>query len=193
MKNYVQIGTNNGNDDFMEIIKKLNTRSRIILIEPLSKLIDIIKECYSSLAEKHDINILNIGIVSNKKINTLYEYDGSFDFALSSVIKRNSFDCISSSITFEPFTLQEVCDTFEINKIELLYIDTEGYDYEILNSLDLNKLDIYEIICEKWNYDIDSSDSIKTGPMYFNNVILEKYKKYEISDYDTRNHRFIKK
>jgi len=68
MKNYIQIGTNKGNDDFMSIMKNLDEKSRIILIEPQPELIELIETSYCELKEIHDITILNVGIVVDKKI-----------------------------------------------------------------------------------------------------------------------------
>ena len=60
-------------------------------------------------------------------------------------------------------------------------IDTEGYDYEILNSIDLELVDIKEIMCEHWGDDGDDMDNtreIRTGATFFANVIIPKYEKY---------------
>jgi len=193
MKNYIQIGTNKGNDDFMSIMKNLDEKSRIIHIETQPELIELIETSYCELKEIHDITILNVGIVVDKKINTLYKYKNDTDSALTSIIDRKSVDLESEEIKFKPLTFQELCDNFCIYDIDLLFIDTEGYDYEIINSIDFSKVNIAEIICEKWPFDIDSSDDIKTGPSYFNNVLLKKLSNYELKEFDEKNHKFLKK
>lgn len=171
MKTYIQIGTNDGNDEFKKRIEQLKNKSNVYLIEPNSDLISKIEENYKSLKEIHNVFILNVGIVSHKGINELYtdlNYSG-----FSSVINRKSHN-LSSKIQFTPLTFQELCDTNNISNIELLYIDTEGYDYTILNSIDFKTVNIKKIICELWPYDIDSDDNILTGPTFFNNVIKLK-------------------
>ena len=55
-----------------------------------------------------------------------------------------------------------------------LHVDVEGYDYQILNSIDFTSLTIYHIECEVWSYDVDSTDFIKTGPKYFDEVLKPK-------------------
>jgi FkbM family methyltransferase len=193
MKTYIQIGTNNGDDDFFKIVSNLTEKTNIILIEPQSYLIPTIESNYKGLIDKHNITILNNWVVHDKTITNLYEYEETTNGVLSSVIHRKSYDNVVNLINFEPITILEICDKYKIDKIDLLFIDTEGYDYTIINSLDLKKLNITEIICEIWPYDIDSNDTIITGPTYFNDVIIPKLKNYTLTKYDCCNYKFTKK
>ena len=193
MKTYIQIGTNNGDDDFFKLVSGLTEKTNIFLIEPQFDLIPIIESNYKSLIDKHNITILNNGVVHDKIINSLYKYDETTNGVLSSVIHRKSYDYVVGSINFEPITIFEICDKYKIGKIDLLFIDTEGYDYTIINSLDLDKLNITEIICEIWPYDIDSNDTIVTGPTYFNDIIIPKLNNYTLTKYDCCNYKFTKK
>jgi FkbM family methyltransferase len=192
MKNYIQIGTNQGNDDFFNIVKKIEGKANIFLIEPIKDLIPKIEECYDSLKESHNIFILNNGIVTDKKINRLNIYLSNGDMALSSILNRKSYEDIVGVIDFNPLTFEELCETHNIKEIELLYIDTEGYDYTIINSIDLYEIKISKIICEKWDYDIDSTDEIRTGPTFFNETILPKMINYKLEDYNQFNYMFSK-
>lgn len=193
MKTYIQIGTNNGDDDFFLLVSSLTEKTNIFLIEPQPDLIPIIESNYKELVDKHNITILNNGVVHDKAINNLYKYSETTNGALSSVICRKSCDYPVGSVNFEPITMLEICEKYNIDKIDLLFIDTEGYDYTIINSLDLNKLNIMEIICEIWIYDIDSDDTILTGPTYFNDVIIPKLSNYTLTKYDCCNYKFTKK
>ena len=192
MKTFIQIGTNNGDDDFFNIVYNLNEKSKIILIEPQTDLIPLIEKKYSKFLNVHEIIILNNGVVHDKKINTLYKYKETTNGVLSSVINRKSYNHVTGTINFEPITISEICEKYNINKINLLFIDTEGYDYMIIDSLDLTKLDIDEIICEIWIYDIDSEGSIVTGPKFFNDKIVSKLVNYNLSKYDCCNYKFTK-
>lgn len=193
MKTFIQIGTNNGDDDFYNIVSKLSEKSKIILIEPQSDLVSLIEKKYNKISNLHEIIILNNGVVHDKKINVLYKYEETTNGVLSSVISRKSHDYVKGTISFEPITISEICEKYDITKIDLLFIDTEGYDYMIMDSLDLNRLDISEIICEIWPYDIDSNETIKTGPEFFNQIITPKFGEYDISKYDCCNYKFTKK
>jgi len=60
-------------------------------------------------------------------------------------------------------------------------IDTEGYDYEILDSIDIEKIDIKEIMCEHWGCEddnLDESRNIRTGNNFLYSVIKPKFEKY---------------
>ena len=37
-------------------------------------------------------------------------------------------------------TLQNICDKYNVTKIDFLKIDTEGYDIKVLESIDLDKV-----------------------------------------------------
>ena len=192
MKNYIQIGTNQGNDDFFNIVKNIKEKSNIFLIEPIKTLIPIIENNYNGLKEYHNIIILNNGIVTDKNINKIIIYQDSGDFALSSIIERKSYQNAVDSVEFEPLTFQELCETYNIKEIELLYIDAEGYDYTIINSIDLNQINIRTLVCEKWDYDIDSSNFIRTDPIFFNETIIPKMKNYNLELYNESNYKFSK-
>ena len=193
MKNYIQIGTNNGNDEFKKIIEDLQEKSKIILIEPNPNLIEDIKTNYSKISNFHDVFILNVGVVTDKNINTLNIYGGGD--GLSSILNRNSYGNVIGNIQFEPMTLFDIVDKYDINIIDLLHIDTEGYDYTILNSIDLEKIDIREIVCEEWPFDMDSTDEIKTGPTFFEECIRPKFASYTIESINIggmSSYRFLK-
>ena len=140
----------------------------------------LIENNYESFKNIHNVTILNIGIVADKNIDTLYIHSDANAF--SSIINRKSFN-LSSKMQFKPLLFKELCDEYNISDIELLYIDTEGYDYTIINSINFESIDIKKIICELWPYDIDSNDEILTGPKYFDNIIKPKMEKhnYDIS------------
>lgn len=200
MKTYIQIGANKGNDTFYQRIQKLNSRSRVILIEPNSSLIQKLIECYKPLQNFHDIIILNVGIVHDKSINKLVTYgktSSNIIDGLSSVIERKSCPEWPKQylIDFVPMTFNELCTTYQINEIENLYIDTEGYDYTIIDNINLEDCIIHKIECEKWSHDSDSSSDIKTGPSFFENVLkpklLQKYSMTEEIHEDMLTHVFI--
>ena len=123
----------------------------------------------------------------------MYKYEETTNGVLSSVISRKSYNYVKDTISFDPITISEICEKYDITKIDLLYIDTEGYDYMIMDSLDLNSLYISEIICEIWPYNIDSNETIKTGPEFFDQIITPKFGEYDITKYDCCNYKFTKK
>lgn len=181
MKNYIQIGTNKGNDNFKTIISNLEERSQVILIEPNMNLIKIIESDYLSLKDKHNIIILQKAITTENKKVELYFWGADEH---SSLIKRKS-------ILIDPKEIMEVeginfnflCNEMNIIDIECLQIDTEGMDYEIINSIDFQKLDIKTIIFEKWSFDNDDlNEQYETGPSFLNNILKPKLINYNWSE-----------
>ena len=81
---------------------------------------------------------------------------------------------------FEPITFEELCRETNIDKedIEELHIDTEGYDYTILNLIDFSQWKIKKVYAEVWPHDEDSTATIKTGPLFFRETILPKMNLY---------------
>jgi FkbM family methyltransferase len=180
IKTYVQIGSNEGKDDFFRKMSKLSEPSKIVLVEPNSYLIDKLKRCYEPLSKKHTVVIFNNAIIHDTSIDTLVLYGE--DSGLSSIIVRKSHPYNTDIIKFEGITFDQMCNRAGINEIEELQIDTEGYDYTILNSIDFSSIKIMNINCEVWPYDQDSTSTIKTGPKYFEDVIRPKIEKiYKLS------------
>ena len=91
-------------------------------------------------------------------------------------------------------TFNSLCEQLSITNIELLFIDTEGVDYEILNSIDLSKIDINNIIFEYWPHENDDLNSqYRTGDKFLYDVVVPKYKNYllDTTTYGT-NYKFAK-
>lgn len=181
MKNFVQIGANVGNDYFYNFCVG-QEKSNIYLIEPNGQIFDQLKKNYKSLMDVHNVLFFNNGIVTEetKSVDKLYLYNE--DSGLASIINRKSYQHVSSVINFNPITFEEFCNNNNISDIELLFIDTEGFDYAILDSIDLNKINIKSIIFEKWPYEQDDiDDKVKTGQHYLDEV-LKKYKEYSFTE-----------
>lgn len=182
-KIYVQIGSNIGNDDFQRIIENSTENLRIFLIEPNKSLIKELSNNYNNLRDRHDIIIVNKGIsIKNENVN-LYLYD---DSGHSSIIKRKTHPN-KTSTEIECLSFIDFCNQYSIKDIDILSIDTEGMDYEILNSIDLSKINIKELFFEKWIHDNDDlNNKYRTGPIFLESHLIPKYKDYnwEIVDFD---------
>lgn len=180
---YVQIGANVGNDHFQKIIESVKDKSKIILIEPNIDLLEELSNNYKELNDKHEIIIIDYGISLTNELLDFYLYNDISGH--SSLIKRKSHppDIFKKIKTL---SFNEFCEKLFIKDIECLYIDTEGLDYEILNSIDLSKINIQTIYFEKWGFDNDdSNEKYRTGPQFLQ-IILMKFEnyKYEIEFID---------
>jgi FkbM family methyltransferase len=189
MKNYIQIGANIGYDNFFEIIQKLETKSNVFLIEPNSNLIEKLTECYKCLRQKHNIIIINAGIVHDLEVCKLYVPQPPYTDMHSSVINRHGInnDNVANCIEFKPIKLNDFFVDNNISEVELLSIDTEGYDYTILDSINLDNIIIRNIECEYWSYDNnDINDLIKIRPSTFSKIQKKFSNIYNITE-DTRD------
>jgi len=183
MKNYIQIGANVGDDHFFEEIKRLNDRSNIYLIEPNIHVINRLTKCYEILNDIHNIYIINAGVVHDESINKLYVAGTIGDH--SAVYKRKTLpeNYINDVLKFTPLILNKFFIEKNIQEVELLYIDTEGYDYMILDSINFDNFKIKNIECEYWPYDNDDANEIlQTGPVAFEKLKQKIHTKYHISE-----------
>lgn len=180
MKTYIQIGANVGNDEFYQKICNLKEPINLYLIEANPYLIENLKQNYLKNLNNFNIHFINAAIVPHKEQQKVNLFCGSSD-QFSSLLDRKSFHLNAGSIEVDAMTFNELISQFNIKNIELLFIDTEGLDYSIINSIDINLYIIKQIECEIWPYDIDSSPSFSTGPTFLNNVLIPKMsEKYNI-------------
>ena len=169
---FVQIGTNNGNDLFNQLVKQYRPK-RVLLIEPNESLNPFILQNYANLNGTH-IEIINKCIyeVDDKEVSLfipakdgIYGNPGvqperkqgnlTYNNQHFSLIpmndwgdKHNMVELKSKSITFAT-----LCKVYNITKIDYLQIDTEGYDSEIISRIDFSSMDIKILRYEKWPFD----------------------------------------
>ena len=175
MKTYVQIGANIGADDFQKEIESLVDLSLIVLVEPNYNLLDKLKENYSGISNKHEVVICNKAISTKNNTEKLYLYPES---GHSSLIKRKSHITPVGEMDVELITFSDLCKIYNISEIELLQIDTEGLDYEIVNSINFKEVKINTLIFEVWNYLEDDLNSIyTTGQEFLNQINKDKLEK----------------
>lgn len=178
MKTYVQIGANIGGDVFREWMGGLTEPSIIHLIEPNFNLHGQLIESYRSLISTHNVFLHRIGISTEmEEMNlSIYSHSGH-----SSLLNRRTHSKIGElNIICKPFNV--FCEEWDIKDIELLYIDTEGLDYEILNSIDFTTVSISDIICEVWPYENDDLNcKFRTGEKFLNEVVLPKMGDYDFT------------
>jgi FkbM family methyltransferase len=165
-KVYFQIGTNDGNDLFRDMVKD-DKPDIVILVEPNTSLIDNIKKNYNNI---ENVYIYNNAIYYNNDeevelvipakngiYNTTAENGIRYSHGHFSLIPMNDWgnkdDMVkikSKSITFD-----KICSEHNITNIDYLQIDTEGFDSEIINMIDLSKYKIKTIRFENWRFSTD--------------------------------------
>jgi len=175
MKNYIQIGANVGNDNFQSMVSGISEKIRIILVEPNIELLETLKSNYNNISNFHDVVICPCAIsLVNEKL-PIYSCGIS---VLSSLINRKSFP-LDSVINIDAITFDKLCEEYSITEIEYLEIDTEGLDYEIVNSINTSKIDIKTIVFEKWHYENDDiNENYRTGVNFLDETIKPKFQNY---------------
>jgi len=164
---YIQIGTNDGNDQFREKVIH-DCPDLVILVEPNSTLIPIIHENYKNVKTK--IIILNNAVyyesgkiielyvpAINGQIGTKADNGCTYSHVNFSIIPMNDWGDKKdmAKIKADTITWNDICDKYEIRKIEYLQIDTEGFDSEIIRMIDFDKYEIQCLRFEKWFFDSD--------------------------------------
>jgi len=169
-KVYFQIGTNDGNDLFNDLVIK-NKPDIVILVEPNETLINKIKKNYINVENVYVYNnaiyynndeVLELyipaknGIMGTRADNNYIYSDAHFSLVPMNDWggKEDMAKIKTTSITFD-----KICSNHNITNISYLQIDTEGFDCEIIKMIDLKKIRIEKIRFEKWLFNPESFTS----------------------------------
>jgi hypothetical protein len=174
----VQIGSNKGYDDLTEILRNKNVE-KLILVEPFEEHNFSLNECYSHISNKFIENII-ITDNSEKKLEYIFYHEedtkhtNKFELAslnkLHSLKIRSNYD--ETGIRFrelKALTANHLFEKYSLNKIDILFVDTEGFDDKIIRSIDFDKFKIDTIYYE--NLHINSNDLRKFLELKNYNVI----------------------
>ena len=148
----VQIGSNDGKTgDPLNELLQINKRWKALFVEPVPFLFKRLKSNYldASRFQFENVAINNgeklkfywVDAKAKESINGLpfwYDQLGSFD---KNHITKQLGDYIQPFILseeLEGITLPDLIQRNKVKQIDVLHIDTEGYDWKILSQLDLN-------------------------------------------------------
>jgi len=161
----IQIGTNNGADEFNAMVKSSNP-SKVILVEPNKSLNDKIIKNYTGIAnvtiENVAITNKNEGIVKlvipkNIITSTGKHYQGiNYIDVHYSLLPMDDWGNDFNEIKAISMTFNELCKKYEITDIGYLQIDTEGYDVEIIKSIDFTNIHIDIVKYEDWSFPVEN-------------------------------------
>lgn len=198
-KVFFQIGTNNGNDLFKQLV--MNEKPDcVILVEPNNKLIGEIKKNYNNIKNVYIYNNAiyynddetvelyipaKKGIMGTRADNGIVYGDVHF-----SLLPMNDWGNKDDMVTIQTksITFDKICNIHNITNIEYLQIDTEGFDSEIIKMIDLSKYKINKIRFEKWGFNTEcftkyNEKAIQLGINGMNNAIYKlKEHNYTIND-----------
>jgi FkbM family methyltransferase len=145
----VQVGSNDGlhGDPIAGLIRS-NPQWQVLFIEPLPH---VFQRLLANYCQSPNYRFENVAVSDKKEVRRLYYvsdeikktredvpywYDQLGSFYRDHVLKHGFEDFIVSElIPCEP--LRDILVRNCVTKIDLLHIDTEGYDYEVLKQVDL--------------------------------------------------------
>ena len=146
MSFFVEVGT----CDFDTCEQLIKNNWNGIVIEPVKHYYDKLPKYpnikYENIAISDkkgtsEIHYLDPEIINNKSqlwmkgISSIEGETGPLSFNENSFMKENT---IIQKVNTD--TLQNICDKYNVDKIDFLKIDTEGHDFIVLQSLDLDKV-----------------------------------------------------
>lgn len=165
--NIVQIGTNRANDNLTTIVNDYAVEDidLLLLVEPLSIHNDTIRTCYAKYIDK--LYIENI-VISDKNDETIKLWYHPNDLLhtnageLASLNKNHSINIRSqysiNDITYlncPNMTINNLFNKYTLSTIDILYIDTEGFDDQIIYNINFSKYHIPTIYYENLHIDRD--------------------------------------
>lgn len=175
----VQVGANRGNDELTSMLKGLEV-DRIILVEPMSKFNKNLLECYSTIKNVH---IENVAITDDpdKRVESFYLHEKMDEhIEQASLLKSHIDKVFNNSIytvekTYEEqlvevkvdcCTINNLFEKYNISKIDILFIDAEGFDDRIIKSINFEKFNISKIYYENMHIDNVELSSFLTESGY---------------------------
>lgn len=147
-----QLGVCKANDDLTEIIRDKNIEL-LVLVEPLNFHNSDIEECYQHIKNKYieniaisiDDNISETSFYYHKNDGPLYEV-ASLD--KNHILKHgyNEDGIIEKKIKCQ--TINSLFNKYNVDSIDILFIDTEGLDDDIIKTIDFSRFNILSIYFE---------------------------------------------
>ena len=159
IQSLVQIGANDGQsfDELNLYIKKYEPRS--ILVEPIKENFLKLKENYKNT---NNIELENSAISIDNEISFLYKVDIKFekqyDNHIPAIPSFNKRHLINHGVKekhivkekINKINIKELLNKYNINKLDLFFVDAEGYDgkivYELISNTNLRPFIIFEFI-----------------------------------------------
>jgi len=182
-KVFFQIGTHDGDDAFKLLVEEYQPE-KTVLVEPWASLYDKIHESYKDLNYE-----LIEGVVHDNSAETasLYLPDNTLTRLSHATLAPMTDWKIKNLIPtlVRAYNFNDLCQSRDITEIELLMLDTEGYDFIILNSIDFNKIKIKNIISENWGFDTETCyNEYKERDFFGSNGMDNIYRKLSKLNYN---------
>jgi FkbM family methyltransferase len=160
-KVFIQIGANNGNDDFNNMVRQYHP-SKVILVEPNKELnVELIKNYMgipNVIIENVAITEKDKGVVELVHPKNVYNKIGkriskwNYVSLHYSLVPMDDWGSDFDKISAPSMSFTTLCRKHGISDIHYLQVDTEGYDAEIIKSIDFKQIKIDVIKYEDWSF-----------------------------------------
>lgn len=187
----IEVGANDGKtgDPLYKIIKQ-NPNGKAILIEPVPYLFERLKKTYSDCS--HCI-FENIGIASESGHMPIYYADSdarlsmpnlpdyfeelaSFDRSRIANLLGTQGESFMCEELVETMSLKTLMERHKVTHVDLLQIDTEGYDFEVLKTFPFN-VTKPKVVCFEHCHFTEEDRSASREMMLRNGYHVEKWGK----------------
>lgn len=165
--NIVQIGTNNPNQEdeaYQFISDNAKSIKTLVLIEPLMQYNDKIRETYKHISNTYieNVAIFNEEDVEYKFLYTIKEsvpdnYTEVSSFKISHLYAHKLEPDQIQKIPVRCTTLNKLFKKYNLNQIDVLFIDAEGFDLEIIKSINYETYDVRNILYEYRHIDAEEA------------------------------------
>lgn len=151
---FIKIGANDGlrSDPIAALIKQYRWSG--IMVEPVKYLFERLERNYEKFPNIQCVNAAIANLNGKKTFYSIREkrpgedlpiwHDGINSFNLDTVLKhKHSFPNIEDYLIqteVECLTFAHLIKEYQVSQLNLLHIDTEGYDYEIIKLVDFEKI-----------------------------------------------------
>ena len=165
IKKVIQVGANDGkSDDFL--FKYLNQGLDAILIEPIDNAFEKLKV---NCKPFNKVKLLNKAVDLTNNIKEIYTLDLNFKNFYQKKYNREDVDWLNVLSSFDKnhlikhgikknhiiskkiscVTFQKIIEDFNYNNLDLLIVDTEGYDCTLINNF-IDTIDLRPLIIFEW-------------------------------------------
>ena len=148
--NVVQLGANAGDDHVTNFIDQYHHEiNKALLVEPISSVAD---ECRQFYKNRGDTNVVvHAAAISNKNGTADLTYIPGSNLRLSSLIPNVHTDFrnpVTTTMSVSTLTMKSLLAKHDLNVVDVLFVDTEGYDEDILINYDFKKYNTNYIVWE---------------------------------------------
>lgn len=158
----VQVGANRGYDELTSIIQNQNI-NKLILIEPIDKFNNSLITCYQHIIDK--VYIENIVITDDESQDKLTMYlhqsmdhnveQGSIlESHVNKIFNQPEYNLNKNyneqliKIQVKCLTINNLFKKYNLQNIDILFIDAEGFDDKIIKNINFDKYNIKQIYYE---------------------------------------------